>query len=122
MRWGGLLSAYYRWREAVGPRASRVPMHNLAWGGMEPNQVGTREFVEFCRQVGADPFMCVNFESDGRPYWAKTKKGDVRFADETEAADWVSYCNDPDNAERKAHGCADPCRSSSGSSATKRRT
>lgn len=108
VRWGGALAGYYRWREAVGPRDMRVPMHNLVWGGVEPNQVGTREFVEFCRAVGADPFMCVNFESDGRPSWAKNQLGEVRLGDAEEAADWVSYCNDPDNAERRGHGCADP--------------
>jgi alpha-L-arabinofuranosidase len=108
VRWGGALAGYYRWREGVGPRDKRIPMHNLVWGGVEPNQVGTREFVEFCRAVGADPFMCVNFESDGRPSWAKNQKGEIRSADAGEAADWVSYCNDPDNAERRAHGCADP--------------
>src|SRR5688500_19490522 len=48
MRWGGLFSAYYRWREGVGPRASRKPMLNLNWGGVESNQVGTAEFVDFC--------------------------------------------------------------------------
>ena len=54
MRWGGLFSAYYRWREGIGPRERRKPMHNLVWGGVETNQVGTAEFVDFCRQVKAD--------------------------------------------------------------------
>ena len=52
IRWGGILSSYYRWREGVGPRHRRKPMHNLMWGGVETNQVGTHEFVEFCRMVG----------------------------------------------------------------------
>ena len=55
MRWGGCFSSYYRWKEAVGPRKERIPMQNLLWGGMEGNQVGTVEFVDFCRQVGAAP-------------------------------------------------------------------
>jgi alpha-N-arabinofuranosidase len=107
VRWGGALAGYYRWREGVGPRETRVPMHNLVWGGVEPNQVGTREFVDFCRAVGADPLMCVNFESDGRPGWARNEKGEIRSGDADEAADWVSYCNDPDHAERHRHGCPD---------------
>ena len=41
-------------------------MLNLLWGGLETNQVGTAEFVDFCRQTGSRPFFCVNFESDGR--------------------------------------------------------
>ena len=40
-------------------------MCNQMWGGMDSNQVGTHEFVDFCRRVGAEPFFCVNFESDG---------------------------------------------------------
>src|SRR5688572_13856175 len=51
MRWGGIFADFYRWREGVGPREKRVPMLNLMWGGVESNQVGTAEFVDFCRQV-----------------------------------------------------------------------
>ena len=67
MRWGGIFTDFYRWREAVGPREKRQPVVNLLWGGIESNQVGTAEFVDFCRQVEAEPLMCVNFEADGRP-------------------------------------------------------
>ena len=108
MRWGGAFISYYRWREAVGPRDQRKPMLNMCWGGIDTNQVGTHEFVDFCRQTGADPLMCVNLLSDGRPYWQKTPKGDIRSADAKEAADWVRYCNDPDSKERKAHGVNEP--------------
>ncbi len=107
MRWGGLFCSYYRWREAVGPRTSRVPMYNIVWGGIESNQIGVAEFVDFCRQVGADPLMCVNFESDGRPELSRAK-GQSRVGDAQEAADWVAYCNQPDNAERRAHGMQEP--------------
>ncbi|MGE5607892.1 MAG: twin-arginine translocation signal domain-containing protein [Bacillota bacterium] len=109
LRWGGCFSSYYRWKEAVGPRNQRVPMQNLLWGGMESNQVGTVEFVDFCRQVGADPLMSVNFESDGRKGWMKTSKGSIRTAGPEEAADWVDYCNSPANAMRLAHGLKEPC-------------
>jgi alpha-L-arabinofuranosidase len=108
MRWGGLFSAYYRWREAVGPRAARRPMLNLNWGGVESNQVGTAEFVDFCRRVGADPLMCVNFESEGYKPWAVNAKGDARAGDAREAAEWVDYCNNPDNQERIGHGFPQP--------------
>jgi alpha-N-arabinofuranosidase len=107
MRWGGIFADFYRWREGVGPRAARPPMLNLLWGGIESNQVGTGEFVELCRLAGADPLICVNFESDGRKQYMKV--GDrVRTADAREAAEWVAYCNGPDNPERKAHGHAAP--------------
>ena len=103
MRWGGIFADFYRWREGVGPRAARPPMLNLLWGGIESNQVGTGEFVELCRLAGADPLICVNFESDGRKQYMKVKDS-VRTADAREAAEWVAYCNGPDNPERKAHG------------------
>jgi len=107
MRWGGLFCSYYRWREGVGPRRSRVPMHNIVWGGIESNQIGTAEFVDFCRQTGADPLMCVNFDSDGRPQFQQAK-GSLRSGDAREAADWVAYCNQPDHAERRNHGIEEP--------------
>src|SRR5690606_3115298 len=73
MRWGGIFCDFYRWREGVGPRDKRRPMINLMWGGVESNQIGTAEFVDFSRRVGADPLMCVNFESDGRSQYREIK-------------------------------------------------
>lgn len=107
MRWGGIFSDFYRWREGVGPRETRPSMLNLLWGGIESNQVGTSEFVELCRRVAAEPLICINFESDGRKQYM-TVKGSVRTADAKEAAEWVAYCNDPGNRLRKAHGNAAP--------------
>ncbi len=108
IRWpGGCLSSYYRWREGVGPRERRVPMHNILWGGIESNQIGTREYIEYCRMVGADPLVSVNFESDGRPHWADFA-GRRRSGTPREAAEWVAYCNDPANALRRAHGSRAP--------------
>ena len=103
VRWGGCFSSYYRWREAVGPREARTPMHNLLWGGIESNQIGTREFVDFCAQVRAEPLLCVNFESDGRAAWANPRVGGHRSAGPDEAAAWVSYCNRADDAPRQSH-------------------
>jgi alpha-L-arabinofuranosidase len=107
LRWGGIYTDFYRWREGVGPREKRPVMRNLLWGGIESNQVGTAEFVDFSRKVGAEPLICVNFESDGREHYMRD--GDsIRTADAKETAEWVAYCNDPDNQERKAHGFAEP--------------
>ena len=108
VRWGGVFSSYYRWKEGVGPRRNRRPVLNIQWGGMESNQIGTAEFVDLCRRVGADPMICVNFESDGNPGWATNRKGEVRSADATEAAQWVDYCNNPGNRMRRRHGYHDP--------------
>ena len=107
MRFGGLFSRHYKWREGVGPVNKRPAMRNYFWGGKETNRVGTHEFVGFCRRVGAEPFYCVNFLSDGEKRFHTMAEGD-RTAGAGEAADWVSYANDPDNKERKQNGAAQP--------------
>ncbi|HET8549661.1 MAG TPA: alpha-L-arabinofuranosidase C-terminal domain-containing protein [Bryobacteraceae bacterium] len=107
LRWGGLFSRYYKWREGVGPAARRPLMRNYVWGGRETNRVGTAEFVDLCRRTGAAPLICVNFLSDGQQRFRGTREGD-RSGDAREAAGWVSYANDPSNRDRRAHGSAEP--------------
>src|ERR1700730_3544247 len=107
VRFGGLFSRYYHWREGIGSVSKRPSMRNYVWGGKETNRVGTHEFVDFCRRVGASPLYCVNFLSDGEARYRSMPEGN-RTGDTREAADWVSYANDPDNRERKANGAADP--------------
>ncbi len=107
IRFGGLFSRYYKWREGVGKPESRPWMRNYVWGGKETHRVGTPEFVDFCRQTGAEPLYCVNFLSDGEKRYAQTPEGN-RTGDAREAADWVSYANDPGNKERKAQGREEP--------------
>src|SRR5438046_10649323 len=55
LRFGGLFSRYYKWREGIGPPEKRPWMRNYIWGGKETNRVGTPEFVDFCQRVGAEP-------------------------------------------------------------------
>lgn len=107
LRFGGLVSRYYKWREGVGPPSRRPAYRNYVWGGKETHRVGTREFVDFCRRVSAEPLYCVNFVGDGDKRYANTRQGD-RTGDAREAADWVSYANDPDHSERKAIGSPEP--------------
>jgi alpha-N-arabinofuranosidase len=107
IRYGGLLSRYYKWREGIGPPDRRPWMRNYVWGGKETNRVGTHEFVELCRRVGAQPLYCVNFLSDGETAHARAPEGN-RSGDAHEAAEWVSYCNDPDHPLRRANGAREP--------------
>ena len=107
MRFGGLLSRYYKWREGVGPARERPWYRNYVWGGKETHRVGTREFVDFCRRVNSEPMYCVNFLADGFEHFAHKAEGN-RTGDAAEAADWVSYCNDPEDKLRKAHGDPQP--------------
>lgn len=109
VRFGGNYSRYYKWREGVGPAAKRPWMINYDWGGKETNRVGTHEFVDFCRRVGnAEPLYCVNFLSDGHKAFWNTKHEGNRSGDAREAADWVSYCNDPSDKLRLSHGHREP--------------
>jgi alpha-N-arabinofuranosidase len=107
LRFGGLFSRYYKWREGIGPPAQRPWMRNYVWGGKETNRVGTHEFVDFCQRVKAAPMYCVNFLSDGEKRYATMEEGN-RTGDALEAADWVSYANDPDHPGRKANGHTAP--------------
>lgn len=107
IRWGGLFSRQYRWRDGVGPPALRPLRRNLVWGGKETNRVGTGELASLCRKVGAAPLLCVNFLGDGHEHVRRAADGNP-IGDAREAADWVSYCNDPDDRERRRHGAAEP--------------
>ena len=108
VRWGGCFLSYYRWREAVGPRTKRVPIFNQCWDGVETNQIGTHEFIDFCQQTNAEPLICVNLEGDGKVAWKKDPRGRLRTGSAREAAEWVDYCNNPDNPDRRRHGAKAP--------------
>jgi len=78
VRWpGGNFSSGYHWIDGVGPRDKRPRRFDMAWGAEEPNSFGTDEFMQWCRLVGAEPFVVVN-AGNGTP---------------EEAAQWVEYCN-----------------------------
>ncbi len=108
IRWGGCFVSYYKWKEGIGPMEKRKPMVNILWGGIYNNQVGTHEFIDFCHQVGAEPLICINFESDGHSHWATSPKGEIRLGTAEEAAEWVDYCNNPSNPERIKNGRKKP--------------
>lgn len=108
VRFGGCFASYYHWREGVGAFDKRIPMRNIRWGGIYHNLVGTHEIIDFCKKVDSEPLLVVNMESEGIPSWQNPKNTTCRFGTDAEAADWVSYCNDPDNRERIANGIKDP--------------
>lgn len=77
-RWpGGNFVSGYDWRDGVGDRDRRPPRRNPAWQGVEHNDFGTDEFIDFCRTVGAEPVVTAN----------------MGFGDAYSAAQWVEYCN-----------------------------
>ena len=78
VRWpGGNFASQYRWRDGIGPKQERPSSYDLSWGQVESNQFGTDEFIQFCRKLNIEPYLCVNCGD-----------GDMR-----EASDWVEYCN-----------------------------
>lgn len=42
-------------------QANAEPRPELAWIGIEPNTFGTDEFMQWCEEVGTEPYLCLNF-------------------------------------------------------------
>jgi alpha-N-arabinofuranosidase len=85
VRWpGGCFADAYDWTDGVGP--TRVPRRNLWWAREEPNTFGTDEFLGWCRELGAQPYLSVNVGS-----------GDVG-----QALNWLEYCNGAGNSKYAA--------------------
>ena len=57
---GGNFLSGYRWRDGVGPKEQRPVRPDLAWMALEPNQVGTDEFLQWCERLGVSPMLGVN--------------------------------------------------------------
>jgi alpha-N-arabinofuranosidase len=76
VRWpGGCFASGYHWKDGVGK--TRKPVADPVWGVTDNNTFGTDEFVEWCRLVGCEPYICTN-AGNGTP---------------EEMAQWVEYCN-----------------------------
>jgi alpha-N-arabinofuranosidase len=96
IRWpGGCFADEYHWREGVGNK--RPVKVNTHWGGViEPNTVGTHEFMNFTEMVGAEAYVSGNV-GNGTPQ---------------EMADWVEYMTSPTSStlanERRANGRKEP--------------
>jgi alpha-N-arabinofuranosidase len=100
VRWpGGNVAQDYHWVWGIGPRDQRTTWVNLSWANEdEPSDFGTHEFIQFCRNLGAEPSLTVNVEGRG--------------ATADEAAAWVEYANGPSNSKygamRAANGHPEP--------------
>ena len=78
LRWpGGCFADTYHWMDGIGPADQRPKRHNLWWNQPETNQFGTDEFMQLCRMIDSEPYICLNVGS-----------GTVE-----EAQRWVEYCN-----------------------------
>ena len=74
---GGNFLSGYRWKDGIGPKEERPARLDLAWFQIEPNLVGTDEFLRWCERLGVEPMLAVNLGT-GTPQ---------------DAADLVEYVN-----------------------------
>lgn len=74
---GGNFVSGYDWEDGVGPRRGRPVRRDLAWRSLEPNTVGTDEFLAWTRLAGVAPMLAVNLGTRGA----------------AEARNLVEYCN-----------------------------
>ena len=55
LRWpGGNFVSAYHWQDGIGPLDKRPTRLNYIWGGLESNEFGTDEFIEYCKEIGAE--------------------------------------------------------------------
>ena len=80
---GGNFVSNYHWEDGIGPKADRPAKIDFAWKAVEPNQVGTDDFLQWCVRMGLEPMMAVNLGTRGV----------------SEAIELLQYCNaDPGTA------------------------
>jgi alpha-L-arabinofuranosidase len=78
IRWpGGNFVSGYNWMDGIGPIAQRPKKKELAWHTIEPNLVGTDEFLQYAERIGAQPYIPVNLGTGSLD----------------DARNWVEYCN-----------------------------
>lgn len=83
LRFGGNFTSSYHWRDGIGPEDKRPTLKNISWGIPEYNTLGTDEFLDLCKLIGATPQFDLNMGS-GTPQ---------------EAADWVRYIRERDKGQ-----------------------
>ena len=98
LRWpGGCFADQYHWMDGIGPRDQRPKRINTTWGGVtEDNHFGTHEFLDFCDQIGAAPYL----------------SGNVGSGTVEELAEWIEYLTAATNSVmsdlRRKNGRAEP--------------
>jgi alpha-L-arabinofuranosidase len=57
---GGNFVSGHEWRDAVGERDKRPPTMDYVWNAVQPNDVGTDEFMTLCHLLEVEPYITVN--------------------------------------------------------------
>ncbi|WP_110931994.1 arabinosylfuranosidase ArfA [Paenibacillus bouchesdurhonensis] len=93
---GGNFVSGYNWEDGVGPVDQRPKRLDLAWRALEPNEVGTNEFMSWAKDVGSEVMMAVNLGTRGVDA----------------ARNLLEYCNHPEGSYwsdlRRSHGYEQP--------------
>jgi len=93
---GGNFVSGYNWEDGIGPKENRPRRLELAWRTIETNEMGTNEFADWAKLVGAEVNMAVNLGTRGIDA----------------ARNLVEYCNHPSGSYwsdlRIKHGYKDP--------------
>jgi alpha-N-arabinofuranosidase len=93
---GGNFVSAHEWRDAIGDRDRRPPTPDPVWKAVQPNDVGTDEFLALCRLLDVEPYITVN----------------AGLGDAWSAAQYVEYTNGaattPMGRLRAANGHPEP--------------
>lgn len=93
---GGNFVSNYVWEDGVGPKEDRPVRLDLAWRSLEPNLVGTNEFMDWLKLIHSKPMLVVNLGTRGIDA----------------ACNLIEYCNHPSGTRwsdlRRSHGYDEP--------------
>lgn len=74
---GGNFISAYNWEDTIGPKEGRKTKLDIAWQGIEPNEFGLHEFIEYADRLSTDVIFTLNLGTRGIE----------------EAVNIVEYCN-----------------------------
>lgn len=95
---GGNFVSAHEWHYAIGDPDKRPPLYDPVWRALQPNDIGTDEFMTLCKLLGVEPYITVN----------------AGTGDAWSAAEYVEYANGdvstPMGKQRAANGHPEPYR------------
>ncbi len=96
-RWpGGNFVSAHEWRYAIGDPDKRPPIYDPVWRAVQPNDIGTDEFMTMCKLLGVEPYITVN----------------AGTGDDWSVRELVEYCNGDASTtmgkQRAANGHPEP--------------
>jgi alpha-N-arabinofuranosidase len=93
---GGNFVSAHEWHYAIGDPDKRPPIYDPVWRALQPNDIGTDEFMALCKLLDVEPYITVN----------------AGTGDAWSAAEYVEYCNGdvstPMGKQRAANGHREP--------------